>query len=120
MGLTPREIKLKQETINTLLILNNRIINLEEELKLKNEFISNSYKKFGRTFEKFAPFTKYFPTNDLSKFIFLGKPIDGIIFDDDKIKFIEIKTGNAVLTPNQVRVKQQIEEGKVEFNVVRY
>lgn len=82
--------------------------------------IKNSFKKFGRTFEKFAPFSKEFPTNDLSKFVFLGQPIDGIIFEEDKIVIVEIKTGKSPLTKNQAKIKKLIEEGKVEFVEVRY
>jgi len=97
-----------------------RIKFLENEVKDRNRYLLNAYRKFGRTFEKFAPFTKNFPTNDLSKFIFIGQPIDGIIFDEDSIKFIEIKTGKSVLSENQIRVKELVKKGKVEFLEVRY
>jgi predicted Holliday junction resolvase-like endonuclease len=92
---------------------------LRKQLSEKNEFIRNSYKKFGRTFEKFVPFTKNFPA-DLSTVIFVGKPIDFIAFEDDKITFIEVKTGRAYLTKNQAKIKQLVNEGKIEFKEVRY
>lgn len=97
-----------------------KIIELQKELEKKDEYIKNAYRKFGRVFEQYAPFTKNFPTSDLSRFVFLGKPIDGIIFDENKIIFVEIKTGKAYLTENQLKVKKQIEEGKIEFKEVRY
>jgi len=109
------------EKINEiLLMLNERVMLLEEELNNKDEFIKNSYRKFGRIFEQYAPFAKNFPAKDLSKFIFLGKPIDGIIFGDDKITFVEIKTGKSILSENQQKVKELVEQGKIEFKEVRY
>lgn len=92
---------------------------LNEELKKYKFGIRSAYIKFGQTFEQFAPFTKNFP-GDKNNFIFLGKPIDGVIFDEDTIKFIEIKTGNSFLSNKQKFIKKQIEEGKVEFKEVRY
>ncbi len=108
------------KAIKTIMDLNKKIMTLEQEITNKNEFIKHSYRKFGRIFEQYAPFTKNFPTKDLSKFIFLGKPIDGIIFGEDKITFVEIKTGKSVLSENQLRVKNQIEQGDIEFKEVRY
>ncbi len=47
-------------------------------------------------------------------------PIDGVIFGDDMIKFIEIKTGNAQLSSKQKKIKKMIENNQVEFKEVRY
>lgn len=47
-------------------------------------------------------------------------PIDFIVFDEDSIKFIECKTGQSPLSPKQKKIKQQIENGLVEFKEVRY
>ncbi len=52
--------------------------------------------------------------------MFLGVPIDGVIFGEDKIKFIEIKTGGAQLSPKQKKIKNMVENGQVEFMEVRY
>ncbi len=98
----------------------NRITELENEVKKYKEYIKNAYKKFGRTFEKYAPFTDKFTKEEKENLIFLGKPIDAISFCEDRIVFIEIKTGNSFRTPNQERIKQLIEKNKVEFREVRY
>lgn len=92
---------------------------LEEELNKHKYALKSAYVKFGKLFEHFAPFTKIFPA-DMEKFIFLGQPIDGIAFEDNKIVFIEIKTGNARLSQKQEQIKKLVEENKVEFKEVRY
>ena len=81
--------------------------------------LRSAYVKFGKTFEHFAPFTNNFPGNK-ETFVFMGMPIDGICFDEDSVKFIEIKTGNAKLSSKQERIKKLIEDKKVEFKEVRY
>ena len=50
---------------------------------------------------------------------FLGKPIDMLHFLDDKIVFVEIKSGKSQLSPRQKRIQKLIEDGKVEFNIYR-
>lgn len=99
--------------------LRRELESTRKELEDKSDYVKNAYKKFGRIFEQYAPFTKNFPCKP-DKFKFLGQPIDGIIFEDDKIIFVEIKTNGGYLTPNQERVKKLVQEGKVEFKEVRF
>ena len=75
--------------------------------------------KFGKSLEHFVPFTKDFPA-DKEKTVFLGMPIDFIAFDDNIIRFIECKTGQAQLSPKQQRIKRLVEEKKVEWHELRY
>ena len=105
--------------METIQELQRKVEWLENELKAKSQYLINYRKKFGRMFEKYAPFAKDFP-GDPYNFIFIGKPIDGILFEQDKITFIEIKTENSWLTPNQKKVKQLVKQGKVEYKEVRY
>ncbi len=90
------------------------------ELKKATFNLRSAYVRFGKTFEQFAPFTKDFTQEEKNGFTFLGMPIDGIIFGDDKIKFVEIKTGEAQLSGKQKKIKRMIENGQVEFMEVRY
>jgi len=96
------------------------INSLKQELENKDKYILNAYKKFGRMFEQFVPFTKRFSKEDKENFKFLGQPIDGIIFGKDKIIFVEIKTGKSELTENQKRVRDLIQQKKVNFWEVRF
>lgn len=99
--------------------MKSKIVELEEELKKYKFGIKSAYVKFGKSFENFVPFIHNFP-GDREKTQFLGMPIDFISFDEDTIKFIEIKTGNSQLSPKQKNIKNMIEDGKVEFREVRY
>jgi predicted Holliday junction resolvase-like endonuclease len=92
---------------------------LQDKLKEKDQILLNTRRKFGRIFEQFIPFSKNF-YYDKSKFKFLGQPIDGIVFGDDKIVFLEFKTGKGYLTPNQEKIKELIHQGKVEFKELKY
>ncbi|MEK6914983.1 MAG: Holliday junction resolvase-like protein [Nanoarchaeota archaeon] len=92
---------------------------IQTELDKCKHDLRSAYVKFGKTFEHFAPFTKDFPGSK-ETFIHLGMPIDGLCFDEDTIKFIEIKTGGSKLSPKQERIKKMVEEGKVEFRELRY
>ena len=70
--------------------------------------------KYGKTSEQFLPFAKEFPFST-GNFRFIGSPIDGIAFDDEKIVFCEFKAGNAKLSEKQKRIKELVESGKVEW-----
>jgi predicted Holliday junction resolvase-like endonuclease len=93
---------------------------LEAQLKQSTFNLRSAYVKFGKTFEQFAPFTKDFTEEEKNRFTFLGMPIDGVIFGDDKIKFIEIKTGNSQLSAKQKKIRTMVENGLVEFKELRY
>jgi predicted Holliday junction resolvase-like endonuclease len=101
-------------------LMSKKVRQLKSELKKSAFAIKSAYIKFGKTFEHFAPFTKDFTQEEKNGFIFLGCPIDGVIFGQDKIKFIEIKTGEAQLSAKQRKIKEMINQGKVEFMEVRY
>lgn len=69
---------------------------------------------YGKITEQFAPFMQSYPFHP-ENFRFIGSPIDGIQFEDDKIIFVEIKTNKSKLTPLQKRIKELVKRGKVEW-----
>jgi len=75
--------------------------------------------KHGQNWEQFVPFAKDFPFTK-EKFKFLGQPIDGLSFEEDKIIFCEIKTGKSKLNNAQKHVKQLVQDKKVEWKEFRY
>ncbi len=72
--------------------------------------------KHGKNWENFVPFMNEFRKYaDKNNFVFIGHPIDGIAFDDDAIKFIEIKTGKSSLSSKQRKIKEMIKQKKVKW-----
>ena len=69
---------------------------------------------YGKITEQFAPFMQSYPFHP-ENFRFIGSPIDGIQFEDDKIIFVEIKTNKSKLSPLQKRIKELVKRGKVEW-----
>ena len=72
--------------------------------------------------EQFAPFTETFKKLgwDPQEFKFLGRPVDGIQFQEDEIVIVEFKTGRSQLSDPQKRVKRLVEQGKVRFEEIRF
>lgn len=86
----------------------------------EKEFDNRSiHVKHGKHWENFVPFMKDFP-GDKGNFRFIGNPIDGIIFDDDEIKFVEIKTGKSQLNDRQRKVRDLVEKKRVSWKELRY
>ena len=100
--------------------LSKKIEFQEQELKRYKFGIKSAYVKFGKTFEQYAPFTSKFTEEERSNFYFLGCPIDGIIFKEDEIQLVEIKTGNSLLSRKQENIKNLVQNGKVSFKEVRF
>ncbi len=74
--------------------------------------------RYGQIFEQLVPFSKDFPF-DPKKFRFIGNPVDGIVFEDDKITFCEIKLNNSALSPRQKSIKRLVEDKKVCWKEIR-
>jgi predicted Holliday junction resolvase-like endonuclease len=70
--------------------------------------------KYGKMTEQFMPFLKDYPF-DPQNFRFLGSPIDGIQFDDDKIVLIEFKTANSRMSEKQRHIAELVFQKKVTF-----
>jgi hypothetical protein len=63
--------------------------------------------KYGKINEQFLPFLDVFPY-DPSGFRFLGSPIDGVQFEEDKIIFFEFKSGTSRLMIEKFFLKKYI------------
>jgi predicted Holliday junction resolvase-like endonuclease len=84
-----------------------------ERDRLRSELKSRAT-LYGKISEQFAPFMGKYPY-DPKKFRFIGTPIDGIQFEDDKIVFVEIKASQSKLKPEQSKIKRLVENKKVEW-----
>jgi len=74
--------------------------------------------RVGQISEQLMPFLEGWPY-DPKNFRFCGSPLDGLSFEEDKILFVEIKTGKSKLSKKQENIKKLVKEGKVEFVTVR-
>ncbi|MBS3061213.1 MAG: hypothetical protein J4215_01360 [Candidatus Diapherotrites archaeon] len=70
--------------------------------------------KYGKLTEQWIPFSDAFPF-DRQQFRFLGSPIDGVAFDENKIVFVEFKTGQSQLNENQKKIKKLVLDKKVDW-----
>jgi predicted Holliday junction resolvase-like endonuclease len=73
----------------------------------------------GHLAEKFAPFTTQFK-HDADKSVFLGQPIDYIIFEENGITFSEIKSGKSQLSKKQKQIKYNVQNGNVYWEEIRF
>ncbi|MCW1301812.1 MAG: hypothetical protein OH316_01615 [Candidatus Parvarchaeota archaeon] len=83
----------------------------------------------GKITEQLFPII-YEKINDISDARFIGSPVDYIVFDglsksisegrdDVKIRFIEVKTGDAKLNSSERLVKDAVENRRVEWEEVK-
>lgn len=96
---------------------------LVDEIEKNRVIISqkkSSETRLGQMTEHLVPFLDGF-THDPKDCHFLGMPIDLICFDFDqgKITFIEVKTGNARESERQKKIKNMIKEGRVYYERFR-
>lgn len=97
--------------------------------KRQNKNITQKHKKLlsqkkssevrlGQISEQLAPFLDGF-TYDTQNTKFLGQPIDLIAFEQDKVVFIEVKTGKSQLSAKQKNIKDLINNGQVFWEEFR-
>jgi len=72
----------------------------------------------GMIAEQMAPFLKDYPSNPRTA-RFIGDPIDFVHFDEDKVTFVEVKSGKSQLSKKQRMIRDLIKDGKVEFVLYR-
>jgi len=92
----------------------DRVSRLKErirEIESSKQSLSTTY---GRITEQWAPFMSGYPY-DPRNFRFLGSPVDGVQFEDNKVVFVEFKANESRLTPRESRIRQLIQEGRVEW-----
>ncbi len=87
------------------------VMRLLEAERTNKRSISASY---GRITEQWFPLMDRYPY-DSANFRFLGTPVDGVQFEEDRIIFVEFKSRNAELSTNQRRMKQLVMSGKVSW-----
>ncbi len=74
---------------------------------------------YGRITEQWFPLMDAYPY-DAQGFRFLGSPIDGVQFEDDRIVFVEFKANRSHLSRTQRRLKRLVQEGHVYWEEFRF
>ena len=72
----------------------------------------------GFTTEQWLPLAESYPW-DPRNFRFLGAPIDGVQFEDDRVVLVEFKSGRSRLSDRQMHIRELVQSGKVEFREIR-
>jgi len=68
--------------------------------------------KYGKMTEMFFPLLDAY---DHDNFRFIGNPIDGIQFEEDRIILVEFKMGDSQLSTRQRRIRKMVAENRVQF-----
>ena len=94
-------------------------------LKYRRLYVEERYKKssmsvkYGKFLENYIPWIKEIFPYRVDKFRFIGNPIDGIVFDENEIVFMEFKTGKSKLNESQKRIKKLVKEKKVKWKEIK-
>lgn len=101
--------------VNELSIANEK---LEKDFDtLRHQKISADV-KMGQKSENLLPFLSTFPYAD-DEIRGLFNPIDLIVFRDDEVVFVEVKSGQSQLSEKQRQIRDNIKAGRVRFEVHR-
>lgn len=93
-------------------------VSLEEKLRKITSQKKSSEVRTGLIVEQMAPFLEGF-VYDSRKAIFLGRPLDFVVFDDTGVHFVEVKSGKSQLSSTQRKIRDQIKAGNVTFEIYR-
>ena len=98
---------------------------LEESLTFQQEQFDkllsqkkSSEVRTGKIAEQISPFLADYPLEPRTA-RFIGDPIDFVHFDEDKVTFVEVKSGKSQLSTKQRRIRDMIKAGKVDFVIYR-
>lgn len=78
----------------------------------------------GKVYEQLVPYLAGFPMNPKDA-RFLGSPVDLVVFDGldagelKRVVFVEVKTGQAGLTPRERQLREVVRAGRVEWVELR-
>jgi len=95
-------------------VYHDKVTTLRErvrEIQSSKQSLSTTY---GLITEQWAPFMAGYPY-DPRNFRFLGSPIDGVQFENDKIVLVEFKANGSRLTPRESKIRALVEQGRVEW-----
>ena len=98
--------------------LQKRVKTLQNAVELAQSRKQSLATRYGQITEQFIPLLPVFPL-DPKSFRFLGNPIDGVAFEQDRIVFCEFKTSQSRLSHQQKHYRNLVENKKVEWLEIR-
>ena len=101
-----------------ILLLMIVCVKLSSNIEYEKSLRRSQSTRYGQISEQFLPLVAQYPYNP-KDFRFLGTPIDGLQFEDDKIVLVEFKAANSNLSTRQRKVRDLVNNGKVEFREIR-
>lgn len=99
--------------------LRGAVDRLRDELEEERSARQSLSTTYGQISEQWFPLMEGYPY-DSRRFRFLGSPVDGIQFEDDRIVFCEFKTNRSDLSPVQRQIRRLVQEKRVfweEFHI---
>lgn len=103
----------------TVLILVARVRALTERLDAADFQQRSLSTTYGKITEQWFPLMDQYPY-DPQGFRFLGSPIDGVQFEEDRIVFVEFKANTSNLSKLQRNLRDLIDSGEVYFETFRF
>lgn len=113
--------QLQAEKSNHSFLTNSLQDKIDDSLSSYKSLLSqkkSSEVRLGHIAEKLAPFLDYF-TFDPHDAVFLGQPIDYVVFEEDGIVFVEIKSGNSKLSAKQKNIKDLVKNKQISWKEIR-
>ena len=95
-----------------LLVVGKQAARLRADLGAEQFHKRSLSTTYGRITEQWFPLMDSYPY-DPQEFRFLGSPVDGVQFEEDRIVFVEFKANKSRLSEKQQRIKKLVEEGYV-------
>ncbi len=122
-------VSVSNEKLKEQAVLVGRLATEVNTLRQTIEFQEGQYAKLlgqkkssevrtGKIAEQISPFLSDYPL-DPKTARFIGDPIDFVHFDEEKVTFVEVKSGKSQLSTKQRHIRDLIKEGKVEFTIYR-
>ncbi len=108
----------RKELAAELVSLQSQLVFQEKQYSKLFTQKKSSEVRTGKITEQLAPFLEDYPL-DHKTAKFLGDPIDIVHFDEDKVTFVEVKSGKSQLSKRQRNIRKLIQDGKVEFIIYR-
>jgi predicted Holliday junction resolvase-like endonuclease len=96
----------------TVRMFNDKVVSLREELRGVTASRAALASTHERVTAQWAPVLSGYP-HDPRGFRFVGSPIDGVQFAEDRVVFVAFTSDG--LTPTQERVRDLVRSGKVEW-----